>query len=317
MTRTLCVALLAGASAAVLPLTAWAQTDYRQPGSQQCAVTGCNASPPDLRAPSQPDAGATQADARYAAVVREVAQVWALADSYTSLNARTDAYAHLLDLLHEQQRLHDGPKVRDSISTIEALVLWTNGVLADQKGDYWEAVVQLGNAYTKKPSLFTVANQNYRQAVLDRHLKSLPNRTVIYSSATTPDEILGAAISERVFYSAPAGVSDRVRKGFQAVMAHDWKVAKAWFEDALFLDPGNANLKSFIAIIDQPTDGTYSGQYKDVGVNFAGQPTPTRFTVADLKPPNFLDNRQLTKGLEDVIWMQFVQSGDRRGPGKP
>lgn len=48
------------------------------------------------------------------------------------------------------------------------------------------------------------------------------------------------------YANAPPGVSDRVRKGFQAVADGDWKVAKAWFEDALKRDPGNANLKRFI-----------------------------------------------------------------------
>lgn len=52
------------------------------------------------------------------------------------------------------------------------------------------------------------------------------------------------------YSSAPPGVSDRVRKGFQAVMERDWKVAKAWFQDALKLDPNNAGLKRLVAITD-------------------------------------------------------------------
>lgn len=55
-----------------------------------------------------------------------------------------------------------------------------------------------------------------------------------------------------VYGNAPPGVSDRVRKGFQAVMERDWKVAKAWFEDALNRDPGNANLKRLILLTDRP-----------------------------------------------------------------
>jgi len=34
------------------------------------------------------------------------------------------------------------------------------------------------------------------------------------------------------YANSPPGVSDRVRKGFQAVADRDWKVAKAWFEEA-------------------------------------------------------------------------------------
>ncbi len=56
-----------------------------------------------------------------------------------------------------------------------------------------------------------------------------------------------------VYADAPAGVSDRVRKGFQAVMDRDWKVAKAWFEDALKRDPDNAGLKRLVALADLST----------------------------------------------------------------
>lgn len=52
------------------------------------------------------------------------------------------------------------------------------------------------------------------------------------------------------YSSAPPGVSDRVRKGFQAVMDRDWKVAKAWFQDALKRDPNNAGLKRLVALAD-------------------------------------------------------------------
>jgi hypothetical protein len=52
------------------------------------------------------------------------------------------------------------------------------------------------------------------------------------------------------YSAAPPGVSDRVRKGFQAVMDNDWKVAKAWFEDALKRDPNNAGLKRMIVLTE-------------------------------------------------------------------
>jgi len=52
------------------------------------------------------------------------------------------------------------------------------------------------------------------------------------------------------YANAPPGVEDRVRKGFQAVMERDWKVAKAWFQDALNRDPGNAGLKRLVDLAD-------------------------------------------------------------------
>lgn len=52
------------------------------------------------------------------------------------------------------------------------------------------------------------------------------------------------------YSGAPPGVSDRVRKGFQAVTTHDWKLAKAWFQDALNRDPNNAGLKRLVELAD-------------------------------------------------------------------
>lgn len=52
------------------------------------------------------------------------------------------------------------------------------------------------------------------------------------------------------YSGAPPGVSDRVRKGFQAVTTHDWKLAKAWFEDALNHGPHNAGLKRLVELAD-------------------------------------------------------------------
>ena len=55
-----------------------------------------------------------------------------------------------------------------------------------------------------------------------------------------------------LYGKAPAGVSDRVRKGFQAVMVRDWNVARAWFEDALLRDPSNPGLKKLIEAVNRP-----------------------------------------------------------------
>lgn len=46
----------------------------------------------------------------------------------------------------------------------------------------------------------------------------------------------------------PAG--DRVRKGFQAIADHDWKVAMAWFRDALNHEPGNPGIQRLIELAE-------------------------------------------------------------------
>ncbi len=50
---------------------------------------------------------------------------------------------------------------------------------------------------------------------------------------------LPKSVAEALPHS-PAG--DRVRKGFQAIQDKDWKVASAWFQDALNHDPGNEGI---------------------------------------------------------------------------
>lgn len=57
------------------------------------------------------------------------------------------------------------------------------------------------------------------------------------------------AISD-LYKDAPEGVSDRVRKGFQAVMERDWEAAKVWFQDALNRDPDNAGLKRLVKLTE-------------------------------------------------------------------
>lgn len=52
------------------------------------------------------------------------------------------------------------------------------------------------------------------------------------------------------YKDAPPGVTERVSKGFQSVMTRDWKVAKAWFEDALNHDPTNLGIKRLAALCD-------------------------------------------------------------------
>lgn len=93
----------------------------------------------------------------------------------------------------------------------------------------------------------------------------------------TDDAITGA------YKNAPPGVSDRVRKGFQAVMTKDWKAAKAWFQDALLLDPGNQGLQKFIALCDytpgnKPAANT-SNNKKPVVV--PGPNSPTKVEIDD------------------------------------
>lgn len=90
-----------------------------------------------------------------------------------------------------------------------------------------------------------------------------------------------------VYGDAPTGVNDRVRKGFQAVMDRDWKVAKAWFEDALKRDPGNVGLKRLVALTDssqQPAFVDVRNEPAGLGgrLDVKGVPAPTSQTKSTL-----------------------------------
>lgn len=97
-------------------------------------------------------------------------------------------------------------------------------------------------------------NDDHLAAVnLATSLKSAPNADTSVVDARSVPSGLPKALDNAIasaYSSAPPGVSDRVRKGFQAVMERDWKVAKAWFQDALKRDPNNAGLKRLVALTD-------------------------------------------------------------------
>lgn len=91
------------------------------------------------------------------------------------------------------------------------------------------------------------------------------------------------------YSSAPPGVSDRVRKGFQAVMERDWKVAKAWFQDALKRDPNNAGLKRLVALTDSPQQPNQLGRPGAKGTSAPPsktKPAPKTGTQLQLPDPN-------------------------------
>lgn len=83
--------------------------------------------------------------------------------------------------------------------------------------------------------------------------KPVPHTDTSVVDARNVPSGLPKSVSDAIdgaYSSAPPGVSERVRKGFQAVMDRDWKVAKAWFQDALNRDPTNAGLKRLVALAD-------------------------------------------------------------------
>jgi tetratricopeptide (TPR) repeat protein len=111
----------------------------------------------------------------------------------------------------------------------------------------------------------------------------------------------------KAYASAPPGVSDRVRKGFQAVMDRDWKVAKAWFQDALNRDPNNAGLKRLVALTDSsqqpnPQPATVDNRNEPAALGGKSNHKGAFATPSQTKPAN---DPNLILPTDDDMWVIF------------
>lgn len=77
--------------------------------------------------------------------------------------------------------------------------------------------------------------------------RPIPNSDPMVVDARNVPTGLPKSVAAKIPHT-PAG--DRVRKGFEAVMDHDWKVAHAWFQDALNHDPGNTGIQRLIDLAE-------------------------------------------------------------------
>jgi tetratricopeptide (TPR) repeat protein len=123
------------------------------------------------------------------------------------------------------------------------------------------------------------------------------------------------------YSSAPPEVSDRVRKGFQAVMGRDWKAAKAWFQDALNRDPNNPGLKRLVALADSPQQPDMQPATVDARNELAGLGGKSNSKITPppnkAKPPVFSPGTQIQ--LPDPDDLLFLFPGlqamkDREAP---
>jgi len=76
--------------------------------------------------------------------------------------------------------------------------------------------------------------------------KPAPHTDTSVVDARVPRD--GAYLTDQVPELKNSPVADRITKGFQAVINHDWPVALAWWQDALNRDPSNAALKRSVEL---------------------------------------------------------------------
>ena len=112
-----------------------------------------------------------------------------------------------------------------------------DGKLQFRKGLAWNQLVEAAKGAEHADFIFNGSENSDSNVVDTRGLRSGLPKSV------------DNAISE-VYADAPPGVSGAVERGFQAVMKRDWKLAKAWFEDARNRDPSNIGLQRLVALAD-------------------------------------------------------------------
>ena len=71
--------------------------------------------------------------------------------------------------------------------------------------------------------------------------KPAPHTDTMVVDARVPRD--GTYLTDQVPELKNSPAADRISKGFQAVINHDWPVALAWWQEALHRDPNNAALK--------------------------------------------------------------------------
>lgn len=97
-----------------------------------------------------------------------------------------------------------------------------------------------------------VFNADVPQLTIRSGCASQLGGTSVVDACNVPSGLTKAvarAIAE-AYKDAPPGVSDRIRKGFQAVDTKDWKLARAWFQDALNRDPTNPGIRRLVALCE-------------------------------------------------------------------
>lgn len=96
---------------------------------------------------------------------------------------------------------------------------------------------------------------------------AMPSQTKSASAAPSGDPRVvdarvprdGAYLTGQVPELKNSPAADRISKGFQAVINHDWPVALAWWQDALNRDPNNAALKRSVDLAQWMVDKRKAG----------------------------------------------------------
>lgn len=235
-----------------------AQKDWRTPGSQRCAVDPASCSGGGNTGGGNKggsnDSGTS--DPQYDQMHEQMIAAWKRASG-----GAPDDWREILQLLYQMQKMRDGSLTRGRIAQVKAQLAAAEAYQAEVAAAVYQRRVKgselnnLGDAAWRRGERVQ-AREYFESALLlwpeNEGIKSNVAIAREYfagiGSSGLPKSVENAIAN--VFKNSPDGVSGAVTRGFQAVMRRDWKLAEAWFGTALLRDPGNANIKSFIALVN-------------------------------------------------------------------
>lgn len=189
-------------------------------------------------------------------------------------------FREALRLFRAQQQVIDGPNIKEAIAQTEAQIAWSEATtaaglrraIAMQPGFFTpdqvryvgevEAQEKRGEIVRQRQQLDRAIGGEILLRINNLALSLDPEPVAALEFALLDSRVVDARqvptglppTVEAAIPASPAG--DRVRKGFQAITDHDWKVARAWFQDALNHEPGNPGLQRLVDLaqftLDRP-----------------------------------------------------------------
>lgn len=136
--------------------------------------------------------------------------------------------------LAEEKRQKDAKFIRDRDAAANTLKGTASPAMNQLKG------LSGTDSFGLKGSGFDTGSTGLKEL---RGSHAAPNTDTSVVDARNVPTGLPKSIEESIPVT-PAG--DRVRKGFQAIAEHDWKVALAWFQDALNHEPGSPGIRRLV-----------------------------------------------------------------------
>jgi hypothetical protein len=140
----------------------------------------------------------------------------------------------------------------DNMNSCQSILWVEEGMTYEEFGQYQQAI----NNYEAALRILPSNQQNYIKQTEERLGKArfvlsirepkppVSNNPTVVETRHLPNATgLPTQIVAQI-PTTPAG--NRVRKGFQAITAHDWNAAHAWFADALNHEPSNLGLKRLV-----------------------------------------------------------------------